>query len=100
MNFRMMSQMQLIASQIKSDLLGNRNDSYNALEKYRDSLYRKLKKTDVQTLEYNELSNNSRTYNSILKKDIRLSKERLLCERKSMNTNSTFVALGPLLMMF
>ena len=42
--------------------------------KYRDSLYRKLKKTDVQTPEYSELSNNLRIYNSILKKNIRLAK--------------------------
>ena len=96
---------------INNDLLGNPNDSYNALEniimeakckhfpphevrfdkykhkfspwissgiihsiKYRDSLYRKLKKTNAQSPEYNVLSNNLRIYNSILKKNIRLGK--------------------------
>ena len=42
--------------------------------KYRYSLYRKLKTTDVQTPEYNELSNNLRICNSILKTNIRLAK--------------------------
>ena len=96
---------------INNDLLGNPNDSYNALEniimeakckhfqprevrfdrykhkfspwissgiihsiKYRDSLYRKLKKRNAQSPEYNKLSNDLRIYNSILKKNIRLAK--------------------------
>ena len=48
--------------------------------KYRDSLYRKLKKTDVLSPEYSDLASNLRLYNATLKK-YKIDKDELLCRK-------------------
>ena len=49
--------------------------------KYRDLLYWKLKKTDALSPEHSDLSNNLRLYNSILKRNIRLTRTDYYAEK-------------------
>ena len=60
--------------------------------KYRDSLYRKLKKAYVLSPEYSDLVSNLRLYNAILKK-YKIDKDELLC-RKIRKIQALCVAPG------
>ena len=44
--------------------------------KFRNELYKKMRKSDPNTIEYNILSTNLNTYNRILKRSIRIAKRR------------------------
>ena len=46
--------------------------------KFRNELYKKMRKSDPNTIEYNILSTNLNTYNKILKRSIRMAKKRKL----------------------
>ena len=52
--------------------------SYGILKsiKFRNELYKKIKKSDPNTIEYDILSTNLNTYNKILKRSIRMTKQR------------------------
>ena len=52
--------------------------SYGILKsiKFRNELYKKIKKSDPNTIEYDILSTNLNTYNKILKRSIRMAKQR------------------------
>ena len=68
--------------------------------KYRDNLYRRLKKTNHNTAEYTEIKRNLATYNSILKKNIRLAKKKhydFIFQKYKSNIKKTWSTINDIL---